>query len=304
MNIPVKRRSAKPAGWPAPQEGGKYQQRRSAQTDGIDVHNRLKGRVQRKYPLDPGHADAANSDDGQTGRNKRNAKASKIPGLNFVQHAEKMGGYHGHQPYITDVHHRRVTVKNGQQRPAEEENGGHGHGKRPGCFRNGNEQCPAAAAQISRAIILAGKCGASLIKGTENIISKDLNIQGRAGGGHHHRSQTVDSELDHDIGERKHSALQPGRQSNPQNFTQADKIDSQQAGLHMNIQLGRSQPAIQQQGADGVGNHRCDRYAVYRQVQPHHKKQVQQYVQDARKIRASSVTLVSPTLRKIAASKL
>lgn len=111
MNIPVKRRSAKPAGWPAPQEGGKYQQRRSAQTDGIDVHNRLKGRVQRKYPLDPGHADAANSGDGQTGRNKRNAKASKIPGLNFVQHAEKMGGYHGHQPYITDVHHRRVTVK-------------------------------------------------------------------------------------------------------------------------------------------------------------------------------------------------
>ena len=192
-----------------------------------------------------------------------------------------MRGHDQHQADVARLHDFGVAVEDGEQGLSPEEDGPDGQAQDKDALSQAEGQGFPAAFYLPGSEVLPHEGGAGLAEGVEDIVSEDFNIVGCAGGCHHDGSQAVDGGLDYDVGGGKHSALDSGRQADLKDPFQNREIDFQPVRLHTDFQGRGPQPAVQDQGADCVGDDGGDGDPVYRHVQDDHEKQVQDHVQAA-----------------------
>ena len=230
--------------------------------------------------MDPSNADSTDTYCGQKRRNEGDAETPQVAAHYFVEHTERVGGEHHQQPCITDGYDLRIIVENRQKILSGEQ-----HQRDCGCrsdqvFDQAQKQGSFAASDLPCTKVLPDKGRAGLAERVQHIIGENFNVVCRAGRCHDHRTKAVDSRLDHDVGNRKHGALDTGRQTDLHDLPEGFPINPQRLPLHMNVLLGNPQTPEQQHRADRIGDHRGDGNAVDGHAQDSHKEQVQRHIQD------------------------
>ena len=246
--------------------------RRDGPADGKYHHERRKIRFPGKDGIHPGHAGAADAEEGNQRRYERAAVAAHRSGQHFDDGVDKFQAGHVFQADKAQGDDRTVVAENMQQRHAEQDQQGANTGRQQQVLKQAPLHRLFAPSYVPGPVILADEGRADLSEGVDQEEGKDFQVEGRRRRRHDVGPQFIDSRLDAQVGQGEDHALHPCRQADAQHRKENPFIYMKLRQADADFRLAAAQEIKQHGRAQGRRDDRADCHAFNRHIQDEDKE--------------------------------
>ena len=246
----------------------------------VGRHEGQEVAVSGKYGVQPGDADAADTDQDDDSRRQGIAIAAQGSGDDVDDAIEvERPGYvkEALRPQGDDV---RVAVEQADEFRRKEEDR-HGDGQEERRFNaKGDFGDAEAAAQVAGAVVLADEGRRRLAEAVDETIDIAFDDEGRSRRSHGFRPQTVQGRLDEDIGQGKDHALDTGRQADADDVMQFFPGKAHVMAFQADAVRRPAQQDQEDERIDGKGNDYRPDDAGQAEIKDQDRQQVEDDIDD------------------------
>lgn len=260
-------------------KGDGEEQRRCKEADGVRRQDRLKCGAAGERNENPRDADAADAEHREHGGHERMPEAAQIAGQHLIDHGERIRHKNIDKARIADGDDLGVAVEQREQEVTGQQREQNRRAERGGSLEQRELQRLLAARRLPCAVVLPDECRARLREAVHDIVGENLHIERRAGCRHHRGAERVDRRLNHDVGDREHGTLHPGGHADAQRLHKHAAVDAKLTRFDMDVPAVPAQAAVQDSGADRIGDDRGDCHTLHRHMQDGDEEQIEQHVE-------------------------